>query len=88
MQACRKIATANHDHEKAKQMMSGFGYSFVDGPNIRRRGSRNSLRMGVPVADKMQPSPVHLVDLPLFFASVGQVQISRPPIRRPWSRNV
>jgi hypothetical protein len=73
MQSGRKIGAADHNHEESVQMMSGFGYRLIDGPNIGRRRGRNSLGMCMPVTDKMQSFPVHFVDLSLFFASVGKV---------------
>lgn len=68
-------------------MMSGFGNGFLDGADIRRGPRRNSLGMRMPVADKMQSVPMHLVDLPLFLASVGKVQVSRPAVRQSWTGN-
>ena len=35
----------------------------------------------MPVADKMQSVPMHLVYLSLFLTTVGEVQVSRPAIR-------
>lgn len=80
MKAGWKITAANHDHEETKQMMSGFGYRLSNCADIRRRRCRNRLGMSVPVADKVQTVSMHFVDLPLFLASVGKVQISRPAI--------
>lgn len=54
-------------------MMSGLSYRLIDGPNVGGRRGRNSLWMCMPVTDKMQSLPMHLVDLSLFFASVGKV---------------
>src|SRR5437588_8063982 len=88
MQADWKIATAHDDHEEAMQMMSGFGYGLLDGADIGRRRHGNSLWMRVPVADKMKSPSMHLVDLPLFLASVGKVQISRPSVCLSWTGNV
>jgi hypothetical protein len=68
-------------------MMSGFGYRLVDGADIGRRRGGSGLRMGMPVTDKVQPTPMHLVDFPLFLTSVGNVQISRATIRWPWARH-
>ena len=87
MQASRKIAAAHDDHEEAMQMMSGFGHRFLDGADIGRGRRGNSLRMGMPVADKMQSLSMHFVDLPLFLASVGKVQISGPTVRQSWTGN-
>lgn len=61
-------------------MMSGFGNRLFDGADIGRRRPRNSLRMRMPVADKMKSFSMHLVNLPLFLASVGKVQISGPAV--------
>jgi hypothetical protein len=69
-------------------MMSGFGYRFFNGTDIRSGGCGNSLGMRMPVADKMQSLPMHLVDLPLFLTSVGKVQVSRAPVCEPWTSNV
>jgi len=69
-------------------MMSGFGHGFIDGADIGRGRRRNSLRMRMPVADKMQSLPMHLVDLPLFLASVGKVQVSRSTVCQSWTGNV
>jgi hypothetical protein len=44
--------------------------------------------MRMPVADKMQSLRVHLVDLPLFLASVGKVQVSRPTVCQSWTGDV
>jgi hypothetical protein len=44
--------------------------------------------MRMPVADKMQSLPMHLVDLPLFLASVGKVQVSRPTVCQSWTGNL
>lgn len=73
VQSSGKIGAANNNHEEAKQMMSGFGYRLIDGPNVGGRRGRNSLGMCMPVTDKMQFLPVHFVDLSLFLASVGKV---------------
>jgi hypothetical protein len=73
VQSRRKIGATDHNHEEPVQMMSGFRYGLIDSSNIGRRRSRNSLGMCMPVADKMQSSPMHLVDLSLFFASIGNV---------------
>src|SRR6266487_2078005 len=88
MQADRKIAAAHDDHEEAMQMMSGFRHGFLDGADIGRGWRGNSLGMRMPVADKMQSLPMHLVDLPLFLASVGKVQVSRPTVCQSWTGNV
>jgi len=68
-------------------MMSRFGYRLLNGVDIGRGGRRNSLRMCVPVAYKMQSLSMHFVDLPLFLASVGKIQISRPTICWSWTCN-
>ena len=68
-------------------MMSGFGYRLLYGADIGRGGRSNSLWMCVPVADKMQSLLMHFVDLPLFLASVGKIQISRPAICWSWTGN-
>jgi len=73
MEGIWKIAAAHNDHDKAVQMMSRFSHSFLDGPNIGGRWCGNRLRMGMPVPDKMQSVPMHLVDLSLFLATVGEV---------------
>ena len=70
------------------QMMSGLGHGFLDGADVGRGWRGNSLGMRMPVADKMQSLPMHLVDLPLFLASVGKVQVSRPTVCRSWTGNV
>ena len=88
MQTGWKIGAAHDDHEEAMQMMSGLGYRLLDGADVGRRRRRNSLRMRMPVADKMKPLSMHLVDLPLFLASVGQVQISRPTVCQSWTGNI
>ena len=88
MQTGRKIAAAHDDHEEAMQMMSGFGHGFIDGADIGRGRRRNSLRMRMPVADKMQSLPMHLFDFPLFLASVGKVQVSRPTVCQSRTGNV
>lgn len=88
MQADGKIAAAHDYHEEAMQMMSGFGHGFLDGADVGRGWRRNSLGMCMPVADKMQSLPVHLVDFPLFLASVGKVQVSRPTVCRSWTGDV
>ena len=68
-------------------MMTRLGYCVVNGSNVGRRGRGNSLRMRMPVADKMETLSMQLVDLSLFLASVGKVQISRPTIHRAWTSN-
>jgi hypothetical protein len=85
MQTGRKIGAADDDHEEAMQMMSGFGYCLLDGTDVGRRRRRNSLRMRMPIADKMKPLSMHLVDLPLFLVSVGEVQISRATVYQSWT---
>ncbi len=88
MQAHGKIAAAHDDHKEAMQMMSGFGHGFLDGADVGRGRRGNGLGMRMPVADKMQSLPVHLVDFPLFLASVGKVQVSRPTVCQSWTGNV
>jgi hypothetical protein len=87
MQGDWKIAAAHDDHEEPMQMMSGFGYRLLYGPDIGSGGRRNGLRMRMPVADKMQSLSMHLVNLILFLASVRKVQISRPTVSRSWTCN-
>ena len=88
MEHIRKTAAAHDDHEEAIQMMSGLGHGFVDGADIGRGRRGSSLGMRMPVAHKMQSLPMHLVDFPLFLASVGKVQVSRPTVCQSWTGDV
>jgi hypothetical protein len=88
MQTVWKIAAAHDDHEEAMQMMPGFGHGFLDGADVGRGWRGHCLGMRMPVADKMQSLPMHLVDLPLFLASVGKVQVSRPTVCQSWTGSV
>ena len=69
-------------------MMWGFSYRFLNGTDIGSGGCGNSLGMRMPVANKMQTLPMHLVYLPLFLASVGKIQVSLPTIFQSWTGNV
>jgi hypothetical protein len=44
--------------------------------------------MRMPVADKMQSLPMHLIDLFLFLASIGKVQVARPTVCQSGTCNV
>lgn len=61
-------------------MVTRFGYCLVNGSDVASRGRRHSLRMRMPVTDKVESLSMHFVDLPLFLAAVGMVKISRPTI--------
>ena len=61
-------------------MVTRFGYCLVNGSDVGRRGRGHSLRMRMPVTDKVESLSMHFVDLPLFLAAVGMVQVSRPTI--------
>ena len=63
-------------------MVTRLGYCLVNSSDVGRGGRGHSLRMRMPVTDKVESLPMHFVDLPLFFAAVGTVQISRATIHR------
>ena len=68
-------------------MVTRLGYCLVNGSNVGRRRRGNRLWMRMPVADKMETLSMHVVDLSLFLASVGEVQTPRPTIHRSWTGN-
>ncbi len=72
----RKTAAAHDDHNEAMQMMTRFGDRLLNGADVGRRGSRNSLRMRMPITNKVRSPSMHFIDFPLFVASVGKIQIS------------
>ena len=73
VEGARKPAAAHDDHNEAMQMMTGFGDRLLNGADVGRRGSRNSLRMRMPITDKVRSLSMHFVDFPLFLASVGKI---------------
>src|SRR5438067_921683 len=82
MQAHWKILVTHDDHEEPMQMVARFGYCLINRSNVGRRGRGHSLRMRMPVTDKVESVTMHFIDLPLFLAAVWMVQISRPMIHK------
>jgi hypothetical protein len=61
-------------------MMLGVHDCLSNAPYVGRGWSRDSLRMGVPIAYEVEPATVHVVDLFLLFSSIRNVPVTRTSI--------
>jgi hypothetical protein len=75
-----KTGTAYNDHNETMEVMLRSGDCFIDGPLVRWRRGGHGLGMSVPITDKMETLPVHLINLSLLVGATGQIQKSRAAI--------